>query len=437
MARLIPQFGGYLAQAEVTGAPGEPRSGKWKVRVPVARFDAFLEAVVALGELIGRKTDSQDVTEEFYDLEARTKTKKVEEARLLKHLEESTGTLKDTLEVERELGRVRGEIERQEGRRQLLANLADLTTVTISIQERRDYVPPRGAGLPHERRPDVPRLARRADPLRQEPGARGRRRRALAAGAGRRRPGAAVARRRPWMPGRARPPGAAGPPARRSAMLPRVLEPEAMDTPEEARDYDAMDHAAVNARFVADFLAAHGPCRGGELLDVGTGPAQIPIACAGPTRAPGSSASTWPSPCSRGPPQRAAAGLSGRIRCERADAKALPYPDGAFEAVLCNTIVHHIPEPARALAEMARVLAPGGTLLVRDLARPETPADVALLVRRYAGAEPPGCPGAVRGVLARGLTPDEVRRSVRALGLPEDGVAMTSDRHWTWLWRKD
>ena len=61
-------------------------------------------------------------------------------------------------------------------------------------------------------------------------------------------------------------------------MLPRVLEPEAMDTPDEARDYDAMDHEAVNARFVADFLDAHGPCRGGEILDVGTGPARIPIA---------------------------------------------------------------------------------------------------------------------------------------------------------------
>src|SRR3954468_23262314 len=61
-------------------------------------------------------------------------------------------------------------------------------------------------------------------------------------------------------------------------MLPRVLEPEAMDTPEEARDYDAMDHREVNARFVADFLAAHGPCRGGSILDVGTGTAQIPIA---------------------------------------------------------------------------------------------------------------------------------------------------------------
>ena len=58
-------------------------------------------------------------------------------------------------------------------------------------------------------------------------------------------------------------------------MLSRVLEPEVMDTPEEARDYDAMDHAAVNRAFVADFLAVWDGRD--PILDVGTGTAQIPI----------------------------------------------------------------------------------------------------------------------------------------------------------------
>jgi ubiquinone/menaquinone biosynthesis C-methylase UbiE len=219
-------------------------------------------------------------------------------------------------------------------------------------------------------------------------------------------------------------------------MLPRVLEPEAMDTPEEARDYDAMDHAAVNTRFVADFLAAHGHCRGGELLDIGTGPARVPIAlCRADPRARVLGIDLAEPMLERARRNVAKAGLSGRIRCERADAKALPYPDGSFEAVLCNSIVHHIPEPARVLGEMARVVAPGGTLFVRDLARPDTARDMALLVEQYAGAEAPAARALFEASLHAALTRDEVRGLVRALGRHEDGVAMTSDRHWTWIWR--
>ena len=58
-------------------------------------------------------------------------------------------------------------------------------------------------------------------------------------------------------------------------MLPRVLEPEVMDTPEEAHDYDSMDHATVNRVFVADFVAVWDG--GMPILDVGTGTAQIPV----------------------------------------------------------------------------------------------------------------------------------------------------------------
>ena len=57
--------------------------------------------------------------------------------------------------------------------------------------------------------------------------------------------------------------------------LERVLEPEVMDTVEEAQDYDSMDHSLVNEIFVQDLLAT-GPIEG-EVLDVGTGTAQIPI----------------------------------------------------------------------------------------------------------------------------------------------------------------
>jgi ubiquinone/menaquinone biosynthesis C-methylase UbiE len=220
-------------------------------------------------------------------------------------------------------------------------------------------------------------------------------------------------------------------------MLPRVLEPEAMDTAEEARDYDAMDHAEVNARFVADFLAVHGPCLGGTILDVGTGTARIPIELA---RAD-PSAQVLGIDLSQAMLDRAVlnisgAGLATRIRCERVDAKTLPYESGRFEAVVSNSIVHHIPDPHPVLAEMARLVAPGGTLFVRDLARPESREAISALVSQYAGSETPSARALFEASLNAALTVDEVRAMVHALGMPVVGVMMTSDRHWTWTWRR-
>ena len=83
------------------------------------------------------------MSEEYFDLDARQAAKKVEETRLLKHLADSTGKLDEILAVERELSRVRSEIERMQGRLRALSNLTTLATVTINVSEIKDYVPPR------------------------------------------------------------------------------------------------------------------------------------------------------------------------------------------------------------------------------------------------------------------------------------------------------
>ena len=220
-------------------------------------------------------------------------------------------------------------------------------------------------------------------------------------------------------------------------MLSRVLEPEVMDTPEEAREYDAMDHAAVNLRFVADFLAAHGPGRGGEILDVGTGPARLPIALCRADRHFRVLGIDLAGPMLDLARRNVAeAGLTDRIRFARGDAKSLPFPDGRFEAVVSNTIIHHIPDPAPALAEMVRLVAPGGTLMVRDLARPLDESAVQALVDLHAGSEPIPARNLFRDSLRAALTLEEVQDVIRGLGLPDEGVAMTSDRHWTWTWSR-
>lgn len=142
ITRLVQDSGGYVSETDTNIQARAPRSGTWKVRVPVAKFDAFMASVSKLGELQQTHVDSQDVSQEYYDLEARISNKQQEEKRLLKHLADSTGKLEDILAVERELSRVRGEIEQMQGRIRYLTHQTDLSTVTITALEIKDYTPP-------------------------------------------------------------------------------------------------------------------------------------------------------------------------------------------------------------------------------------------------------------------------------------------------------
>jgi ubiquinone/menaquinone biosynthesis C-methylase UbiE len=224
-------------------------------------------------------------------------------------------------------------------------------------------------------------------------------------------------------------------------MLARVPEPEVMDTAEEARDYDAMDHAAVNRAFVDDLFAFAGGSLDLEVLDVGTGTALIPIelcAAAGVTGVVAIDMAEQMLSVARENVLRA--GFSSRVRLERVDAKAMPYEDGAFGAVLSNSIVHHIPEPGDVLREMWRVTATGGVLFVRDLLRPPDEAKLEELVLLHGGAVPtePARMASFerqralfRASLRAALTVREVAELVAPLGIPASAVTRTSDRHWT------
>jgi ubiquinone/menaquinone biosynthesis C-methylase UbiE len=228
-------------------------------------------------------------------------------------------------------------------------------------------------------------------------------------------------------------------------MLTRILEPEIMDSADDARDYDSMDHGEVNRRFVDDFLAAYSAAFlaagvaavGGEILDVGTGTAQIPIELC--RRLPDVrvlAIDLADSMLELGRQNVARAGLAERIRLERIDAKQLPFTAGHFAGAISNSIVHHIPEPLAVLAEMARVTRPGGLLLVRDLARPVSAIVLDKQVAMYAAGASPHQRQLFRDSLHAALSLDEIRSLVERLGCDPLGVTLTSDRHWTWLARK-
>ena len=215
-------------------------------------------------------------------------------------------------------------------------------------------------------------------------------------------------------------------------MLARVLEPEVMDTPDDAHEYDAMDHSAVNAQFAADFFAAC-PNPAGFVLDVGTGTARIPIRMATVNPAVRVHAIDLADEMLKvARANIAAAGFADRVTLEKVNGRQMPFGDGQFGAVVSNSIIHHIPEPFYCLAEMARVCTSGGTLFVRDLLRPADEETLAHLVATYAGTATPTQRQLFADSLRAALKLAEVQSLVVQLGFPPDTVTQTTDRHWTW-----
>jgi ubiquinone/menaquinone biosynthesis C-methylase UbiE len=98
---------------------------------------------------------------------------------------------------------------------------------------------------------------------------------------------------------------------------------------------------------------------------------------------------------------------------------------------MSNSIVHHIPEPVGTLAEMARVLRPGGVLFVRDLSRPASADAVESIVQTYAGSENARQQQLFRQSLHAALTVDEVAGWLESISDLTARVEQTSDRHWT------
>ncbi len=104
------------------------------LRVPSAKFDEALNEIrQTASRVIVETVKGQDVTEEFIDIEARLKTQKALEEQFLEIMKRSN-SVEDALNVQTEIARVRGEIEKVEGRKRFLENQASLSTIKIKLQ---------------------------------------------------------------------------------------------------------------------------------------------------------------------------------------------------------------------------------------------------------------------------------------------------------------
>lgn len=209
----------------------------------------------------------------------------------------------------------------------------------------------------------------------------------------------------------------------------RVLEPEYMDSPSEAQSYAHMDHEEANHEVVSRFSTIS--TSQGFLLDIGTGPGDIPILLAKTApdlRVIGIDAAASMLAIARDRVCRA--GVSEQVRLQRADAKVLPFADSIFDGVISNGMLHHIPDPVDLLREAHRVLRPDGALLVRDLCRPEKESDVQRLVDLYAAEAKEEQRAMFHASLCAALTLDEAKEAVREAGMMNAVVSMSSDRHY-------
>ncbi len=212
----------------------------------------------------------------------------------------------------------------------------------------------------------------------------------------------------------------------------RTLEPEVMDTAQDAEEYDAMDFTESDTRFAGAAAALLGDARGARALDIGTGTAKIPVLLLAQRPELSVLAVDMADQMLRlAATNVARAGLASACTLARMDAKALDVPAASFDLVMSNSLAHHLPEPLDLFREIARVVKPSGALLVRDLLRPETPEAAWAIVERVTPTDSPRQKQLFFDSLCAALTLDEVRAMVAAAGLEGAVVSQVSDRHWS------
>jgi hypothetical protein len=127
---------GYIATTDSEKQANGKLRGQVVVKVLPENLDRFLQKIRSLGELKNQTLGTEDVTKAYFDTDARLKNAHVMEQRLIDMLKTKTGKVSDLLQVEKELGRVREEIEKMQGELKYWDSQVQFATVTISLAEK-------------------------------------------------------------------------------------------------------------------------------------------------------------------------------------------------------------------------------------------------------------------------------------------------------------
>lgn len=211
----------------------------------------------------------------------------------------------------------------------------------------------------------------------------------------------------------------------------RRCEPELMAAADQAAAYAAADFSAAHDFLVGQLgVLLPGTHLSGRVADLGCGPADVTVRLA----------RAWPDArfdAVDGAPAMlelaarhiAAAGLTPRISLHRRLLSGDGLPRARYDAIVSNSLLHHLHRPAGLWRLVRRTLQPGGVLYVTDLRRPADPARLAGLIARYGAHDPPLLARDFAASLRAAFTPDELRRQLDAAGLGWARVCALGDRH--------
>jgi hypothetical protein len=130
---ILEQVGGYVDSTQVNRGSNAVTDATIVVRIPSTAFGDIVPKLRELGEITSESTNAADITDQYLDIEARMTSAKTLEKRLLELVAERNGTIDSVLAVERELARVRGEIESYEGRMRQWNDQIAMSTLTLTL----------------------------------------------------------------------------------------------------------------------------------------------------------------------------------------------------------------------------------------------------------------------------------------------------------------
>lgn len=137
--QLTKQYSAYVSTANMSSTNSESNN-TITIRVPNTQFEPLLKEICKQSIYMQRKNVStQDVTEEYVDIEARLKTKKEVEARYVEILKSKAKTVEDVLKAEEQIRIIREEIEAREGRLNYLKNQVSYSTISVQVYQQIEY----------------------------------------------------------------------------------------------------------------------------------------------------------------------------------------------------------------------------------------------------------------------------------------------------------